>query len=63
MEYDPIVAEVRAIRDAYARRFNYDLVGPASGLPRPEGAGKDEWSKDRILFSRGPGKRQAQWDS
>ena len=25
MSYDPIVDEVRAIRDAYAKRFNYDL--------------------------------------
>ena len=25
MPDDPIVEEVRAIRDAYARRFNYDL--------------------------------------
>ena len=25
MYQDPIVAEVRAIREAYAKRFNYDL--------------------------------------
>lgn len=25
MSPDPLVAEVRAIREAYAKRFNYDL--------------------------------------
>jgi hypothetical protein len=25
MSYDPLVAEVRAVREAYAKRFNYDL--------------------------------------
>jgi hypothetical protein len=31
---DPIVAEVRAIRDAYAAKFNYDLKAIAADLKR-----------------------------
>lgn len=34
MPHDPIVDEVRAIRDAYARRFAYDLDAIVADLQR-----------------------------
>ncbi len=33
---DPIVAEVRAIRDAYAKKFNYDLGAICDDLRQSE---------------------------
>jgi hypothetical protein len=39
MSEDPVVAEVRAIRDAYAKRFNYDLDAMARDLRAKEAAG------------------------
>ena len=33
---DPVVEEVRAIRDAYAKRFNYDLDAMARDLREKE---------------------------
>ncbi len=33
---DPVVEEVRAIRDAYAKRFNYDLDAIAADLRKKE---------------------------
>lgn len=33
---DPIVAEVRAIRDAYAKKFNYDLRAICDDLKQSE---------------------------
>lgn len=32
MEPDPIVDEIRAIRDEFARRFNYDIAAIAQAL-------------------------------
>ncbi len=36
---DPVVEEVRAIRDAYAKRFNYDLNAIAVDLREKEAHG------------------------
>jgi hypothetical protein len=36
MERDPIVAEVRAIREAYAKEFNYDLEAICRDLREQE---------------------------
>jgi len=36
MYQDPIVAEVRAIREAYAKRFNYDLDAICRDLKEQE---------------------------
>lgn len=36
MEHDSLVAEVRKIREAYAKRFNYDLDAIARDLKRIE---------------------------
>jgi len=36
MSTDPIVEEVRAIRDAYARRFGYDLDAIYEDIKRRE---------------------------
>lgn len=36
---DPVVAEVRAIRDAYAKRFDYDLEAMARDLRAKEAQG------------------------
>jgi hypothetical protein len=36
MSGDPIVAEVRAIREAYAKRFNYDLDAICRDLKEQE---------------------------
>jgi hypothetical protein len=36
---DPVVAEVRAIRDAYAKRFDYDLDAMARDLRAKEAKG------------------------
>jgi len=33
---DPIVEEVRRVRQEYAKRFNYDLRGLAADLPKPK---------------------------
>ena len=37
---DEIVAEVRAVRDAYARRFAYDVRAICRDLKRSQDAGK-----------------------
>jgi hypothetical protein len=37
---DPIVEEVRAIRDAHAKKFNYDLKAIAADLKKRQKAGK-----------------------
>ncbi len=39
MWHDPVVEEVRAIRDAYAKRFNYDLDAIAEDLRKKEAQG------------------------
>ncbi len=36
MERDPIVAEVRATREAYARKFDYDLRAACRDLKEQE---------------------------
>jgi hypothetical protein len=36
MSRDPIVAEIRAIREAYAKRFNYDLDAICRDLKKQE---------------------------
>ena len=36
MSKDPLVAEVRAIREAYARQFNYDLEAICRDLKEQE---------------------------
>lgn len=36
MWHDPIVEEVRAIRDAYAKQFNYDLAAIYRDLKEQE---------------------------
>jgi hypothetical protein len=36
MPRDPIVAEIRAIREAYAKRFNYDLDAICRDLKEKE---------------------------
>jgi hypothetical protein len=36
MERDPIVAEVRATREAYARKFHYDLRAACRDLKEQE---------------------------
>lgn len=36
MSHDPIVAEVRTIREAYAKRFNYDLDAICRDLQQQE---------------------------
>ncbi len=33
---DPVVEEVRAVRDAYAKRFNYDIDAICEDLRRQE---------------------------
>lgn len=40
MWHDPVVEEVRAIRDAYAKSFNYDLDAIARDLRKKEAAGE-----------------------
>ncbi len=40
MQPDPIVEEVRRIRDAYARSFNYDLDAICSDLQEKQKRGK-----------------------
>ncbi|MCP3957037.1 MAG: hypothetical protein GY719_04210 [bacterium] len=49
---DPVVEEVRAIRDAYAKRFDYDLDAIASDLR------KKEASSDRELVDPAPKKAE-----
>ncbi len=49
---DPVVEEVRAIRDAYAKRFNYDLEAIARDLRRKEAQG------ERKLVDPAPKKAQ-----
>ena len=45
---DPVVEEVRAIRDAYSKRFDYDLRAIAEDLR------KKEKLSDRKLVDPGP---------
>jgi len=41
MSRDPIVAEVRALREAYAKRFNYDIQAICRDLKEQEkGSGR-----------------------
>ncbi len=49
MYQDPIVAEVRAIRDAYAKRFNYDLDAICRDLKEKE----KRSGRKLVSFSRG----------
>ena len=44
MQLDPIVEEVRKIRDAYAKRFNYDLDAICRDLQE-----KQRLSKRRVV--------------
>lgn len=37
---DPIVEEVRAVRNAHAKKFNYDLKAIAADLKRQQKAGR-----------------------
>ncbi len=39
---DPVVEEVRAIRDAYSKRFDYDLHAIAGDLRKKEKCGNRE---------------------
>ena len=39
---DPVVEEVRAIRDAYSKRFDYDLHAIAEDLRKKEESGDRE---------------------
>ena len=48
MSRDPIVAEVRAIRDAYAKRFNYDLDAICRDLNQQE----KNSGREIVSFSR-----------
>jgi len=47
MERDPIVAEVRAAREACARRFNYDLRAVCRDLQEQE----KKSGRKTVLFS------------
>lgn len=40
MQPDPIVEEVRKVRDAYAKRFNYDLDAICRDLQEKQRLGK-----------------------
>ena len=53
MWHDTVVEEVRAIRDAYAKRFNYDLDAIARDLR------KKEARSDRKLVDPAPRKAGA----
>jgi hypothetical protein len=59
---DPIVAEVRAAREAYAKRFNYDLDRIGADLRKKEKAraatesrGKPSRAKGKSTSSRNRG--------
>jgi len=45
---DPIVEEVRKVRDAHARKFNYDLQAIANDLKKQQKASK----RDFVTLSR-----------
>ena len=45
MQPDPIVEEVRKVRDAYAKRFNYDLYAICRDLQEKQRRGKR-----RVIF-------------
>jgi hypothetical protein len=49
MYQDPIVAEIRAIREAYAKRFNYDLDAICRDLQEQE----KRSGRKLVSFSRG----------
>ncbi len=49
---DPVVEEVRSIRDAYAKRFNYDLDAIVDDLRKKEAQG------DRELVEPAPRKAE-----
>lgn len=64
MSYDPVVDEVRAIRDAYARRFHYDLDAICRDLKKMETtcghrvvsfAGKEQGLKPTVRSREGAG--------
>jgi hypothetical protein len=42
---DPIVEEVRKVREAHAKKFNYDLHAIAADLKRQQKAGKRKFFK------------------
>ena len=42
MQLDPIVKEVRKIRDAYAKSFNYDIDAICRDLQKSRGWAKGE---------------------
>ena len=50
MGYDPIVDEVRAIREAYAKKFNYDLMAIYKDLKKKEKKG--HWKTVSFLPKR-----------
>jgi hypothetical protein len=55
MSRDPIVAEIRAIREAYAKRFDYDLDAICRDLKQKEKKG----GRKIISFSdRSKGRRK-----
>ena len=56
MQPDPIVEEVRAAREAYARRFGYDLRAICRDLREQERVGGREFIS---LLPRPPGPIQA----
>lgn len=47
--YDPILAEVYRIRDAYARKFNFDIDAICDALPR---LGVARGKAPRVIRSR-----------
>ncbi len=53
MWHDPVVEEVRAIREAYSKRFNYDLDAIAADLR------KKEARSDRQLVDPSPRKAES----
>ena len=50
MREDPIVAEVRKIRDAYAARYNYDLRAMYQALKEQE----NEDAREKVSFPPRP---------
>ena len=48
---DPIVEEIRAVRNAHAKKFNYDLKAIAADLKKQQKAG---WHKVVSLPARKP---------
>lgn len=54
MRDDPIVEEVRRIREEYAKQFNYDLRAMAADLRKREQEHRDKL----VTFTPSPARRQ-----